>query len=61
MKMHTTSLLAQSVERIFMPKINMPAADWDTVLHVLTASPLPDYVIHPIIKDINKQLNEQEH
>jgi len=45
-----------------MPKINMPSADWDTVIMVLTAARDAQIVgyIDNIIDDIDRQLAKQE-
>jgi hypothetical protein len=46
-----------------MPKVNMPRADWDTVVMVMTMA--QDYgiaaYIDNIIKDIDNQVSKQEY
>jgi hypothetical protein len=46
-----------------MPKVNMPRADWDTVVMVLTMAQDHGIVayIDNIIKDIDSQVAEQEY
>ena len=43
-----------------MPKVNLPSADWDYVIHVLEEARDRGYSLGPVLRDINDQLDKQE-
>jgi hypothetical protein len=43
-----------------MPKVNLPSADWDSVIYVLEEARKQGYLVGPVLRDIQDQVYKQE-
>lgn len=43
-----------------MPKVELPTADWDSVIYVLEEARKQGYLVGPVLRDIQDQVYSQE-